>query len=40
VTPAQIEELCTLLGIYAGYPRASTAMEVIRGELEALEETG
>lgn len=33
VTPAQIEELCTLLGIYAGYPRAATAMEIIREEL-------
>lgn len=33
VTPVQIEELMTLLAIYAGYPRASTAAEVIREEL-------
>ena len=33
VTPAQIEELATLLAIYAGYPRASTAIEMIRAEL-------
>lgn len=38
VTPAQIEELCTLLGIYAGYPRASTAMETIRDELPSLKD--
>lgn len=35
-TPAQLEELATLLAIYAGYARASTAMEVIRAELDAL----
>ena len=40
VAPAQIEELCTLLGIYAGDPRAATAMEVIREELAALEDAG
>jgi alkylhydroperoxidase/carboxymuconolactone decarboxylase family protein YurZ len=37
VTPEQLEELATLLAIYAGYPRASTAMETIRAELAALE---
>jgi 4-carboxymuconolactone decarboxylase len=36
VTPEQIEELATLLAIYAGYPRAATAMELIRDELAAL----
>jgi alkylhydroperoxidase/carboxymuconolactone decarboxylase family protein YurZ len=36
VTPEQIEELCTLLAIYAGYPRAATAMETIREELPSL----
>lgn len=35
VTPEQIEELTTLLAIYAGYPRAATAMETIREELAA-----
>jgi 4-carboxymuconolactone decarboxylase len=35
VTPEQIDALVTLLAIYAGYPRASTAMEAIREELGA-----
>jgi len=39
VTPAQIEELATLLAIYAGYPRASSAMQTIRAELSTVEET-
>ena len=38
VTPVQIEELATLLTIYAGFPRASTAMELIRAELAAIGE--
>lgn len=38
VSPLQIEELATLLAIYAGYPRAATAIEVIREELAMLEE--
>jgi alkylhydroperoxidase/carboxymuconolactone decarboxylase family protein YurZ len=37
VNREQIEELTTLLAIYAGYPRASTAMETIRAELAELE---
>jgi len=37
VTPAQIEELATLLAIYAGYPRASTAMEAIHDQLATFE---
>ncbi len=37
VTPEQVEELTTLLAIYAGYPRAATAMETIRAELAAAE---
>jgi 4-carboxymuconolactone decarboxylase len=37
VSREQIEELTTLLAIYAGYPRASTAMETIRAELAELE---
>jgi 4-carboxymuconolactone decarboxylase len=35
VTPEEIEALVMLLAIYAGYPRASTAMEAIRDELGA-----
>lgn len=38
VTAEQIEELATLLTIYAGFPRASTAMELIRAELAAMDE--
>ena len=30
VTPAELEALATLLAVYAGYPRASVAMETIR----------
>lgn len=38
VTTEQIEELATLLTIYAGFPRATTAMELIRAELAAIGE--
>lgn len=38
VTAEQIDELATLLTIYAGFPRATSAMEVIRAELADLEE--
>jgi 4-carboxymuconolactone decarboxylase len=34
---AELEELVTLLAVYAGYPRASVAMEVVRQELDLLE---
>lgn len=37
VSPQQIDELATLLAIYAGYPRAATAMESIRQELAEME---
>jgi 4-carboxymuconolactone decarboxylase len=37
-TPGEIEELATLLAIYAGYARASTAMETIREALAAVEQ--
>jgi 4-carboxymuconolactone decarboxylase len=37
VSGEQIEELATLLSIYTGYPRTSTAMETIRAELAALD---
>ena len=36
VSAEQIEELATLLAIYAGFPRTSTAMELIRAELADL----
>jgi 4-carboxymuconolactone decarboxylase len=34
-TVAELESLITLLAVYAGYPRASTAMEILRDELPA-----
>lgn len=33
----ELEALVTLLAVYAGYPRASVAMEVVRDELDQLE---
>ena len=38
VTAEQIEELATLLTIYAGFPRATTSMELIRAKLAAIGE--
>lgn len=35
VTPEQLEALVTLLAVYAGYPRASTGMEIVRKEIVA-----
>jgi alkylhydroperoxidase/carboxymuconolactone decarboxylase family protein YurZ len=37
-TPRQLEALATLLGVYAGYPRASNGMMIVREELTKLEE--
>jgi 4-carboxymuconolactone decarboxylase len=37
VTPAALEELATLLAIYTGYPRASTAMQIIQAEMSTRE---
>lgn len=36
----ELEALVTLLAVYAGYPRASVAMEVVRDELDRLESEG
>jgi hypothetical protein len=33
-----LEALATLLGVYAGYPRASNGLMVVREELAKLEE--
>ena len=33
----ELEALVTMLGVYAGYPRASVAMEIVRDELDGLE---
>ena len=34
----ELEALVTLLAVYAGYPRASVGMEVVREELERMEQ--
>jgi 4-carboxymuconolactone decarboxylase len=36
-TGAELEELATLLGMYAGFPRASAGMAVVREELARME---
>ena len=33
----ELEALATLLGVYAGYPKASAGLEIIRDELALLE---
>lgn len=33
VTPEELDALCAFLAVYAGYPRASVALETIREEL-------
>ena len=35
-TPAELEAMIALLAVYIGYPRASTAMDIVREELESL----
>jgi 4-carboxymuconolactone decarboxylase len=37
-TRAQLEALATLLGVYAGFPRASQGLMIVREELAALEQ--
>ncbi|MGH1329109.1 carboxymuconolactone decarboxylase family protein [Bacillus pretiosus] len=37
-TRKQLEALATLLGVYAGYPRASSGMMIVHEELAKLEE--
>ena len=37
-TREELEALATLLGPYAGFPKASTGLEIIREELARLEE--
>jgi 4-carboxymuconolactone decarboxylase len=36
-TRAELESMCALLAVYAGYPRASTGVEIVREELDKLE---
>jgi 4-carboxymuconolactone decarboxylase len=36
-TREELEALVSMLGVYAGYPRASVAMEIVRDELDRLE---
>jgi alkylhydroperoxidase/carboxymuconolactone decarboxylase family protein YurZ len=35
----ELEALATLLAVYAGFPRASVGMEIVREELDRMEET-
>lgn len=37
-TRDELEALVTLLAVYVGYPRASTAMELVRAELDQLDD--
>lgn len=37
-TRTQLEALATLLGVYAGYPRAANGLTVVREELAKLDE--
>jgi 4-carboxymuconolactone decarboxylase len=37
-TREELEALVTLLAVYVGYARASVGMEIVRGELDRLEE--
>jgi 4-carboxymuconolactone decarboxylase len=39
-TREELEALCTLLAVYAGYPRASAGLEVVREELRRIDEGG
>lgn len=39
-TPDELEALATLLAVYAGWPRASLGMEVIREELARIDDKG
>jgi 4-carboxymuconolactone decarboxylase len=34
----ELEALVTLLAVYVGFPRASTGMEIVRQELDRIEE--
>jgi 4-carboxymuconolactone decarboxylase len=36
-TRAELEAMCALLAVYAGYPRASMGVEIVRDELDKLE---
>jgi 4-carboxymuconolactone decarboxylase len=35
----ELEALVTLLAVYAGYPRASAGMEIVRDELDRMEQS-
>jgi alkylhydroperoxidase/carboxymuconolactone decarboxylase family protein YurZ len=36
-TRAELEALCALLAVYAGYPKASVGVEIVRNELDRIE---
>jgi 4-carboxymuconolactone decarboxylase len=37
VTPDELDAIVTLLAVYVGYPRASTANEIVRDELARMD---
>ena len=39
-TREELEALCSLLAVYAGYPRASVGLETVRDELARIDERG
>jgi 4-carboxymuconolactone decarboxylase len=39
-TREELEAVCSLLAVYAGYPRASVGLEVVRDELARIDERG
>jgi 4-carboxymuconolactone decarboxylase len=39
-TREELEAMCALLAVYAGYPKASVGVEIVRDELERLEAPG
>jgi 4-carboxymuconolactone decarboxylase len=39
-TREELESMCALLAVYAGYPKASVGVEIVRDELDKLEASG
>ncbi|MBM3679709.1 MAG: carboxymuconolactone decarboxylase family protein [Actinobacteria bacterium] len=39
-TREELEAMCALIAVYAGYPKASVGVEVVRDELDRLEAGG
>jgi 4-carboxymuconolactone decarboxylase len=39
-TREELEAMCALLAVYAGYPKASVGVEIVREELDKLDASG